>query len=99
MAKKAAQVIQEEPVIKPLVKVSGEKHILETMFEGDTDNMPILKSVGFAKASQSSTSWVSYVIKTQGARVLEIEVSEPDQKAIASDNAKTDFVRILVDEE
>jgi hypothetical protein len=56
--------------------------------------MPELKAVGYAKTAKG---WVSYTLTTKGKEVLSIEVSDPDQRQIAEEQAKIAFVETLVD--
>lgn len=79
-----------KPFIQPLIKTSGEKHLFEEMNENG--ELPIIKSVGFCRVSPKSKNFVSYVITSQGDKILTMEVSEPDARAIAEDNSKTSFV-------
>lgn len=86
-------------IVKPIIRVNGEKHILESIFEGPLEDLPELKSVGYAPVKSGSHSWVSYVITTKGKEVINIEVSEPDLKAIAEESAKISFVNHFIDQE
>jgi hypothetical protein len=79
----------------PLVQPSGdEKPLLTEMIE--EKEAPILKSVGFGQLAPGNF-WVSYLITTQGDKVLSIQVSDPDLRQIAEDSAKIAFVTELMD--
>lgn len=80
-----------QPIIQPIIRNNGEKHILEEMFEAG-DDLPEIVSVGYMRLSPNSKQWVSYTITSKGHEVIKIEVSEPDQRAIASESAKIAFV-------
>lgn len=82
-----------KPVIKPSVKIDGAKNALETLF--DSDEAPILKSVGYVKIDQG---WVSYVMTTQGKEVLEITVEEPNLRQIAEETSKINFVETFMNQ-
>ncbi len=87
----------KETVIKPSIQVAGDKHVFETLFEGEADNLPEIRSVGFMKVSPNSKDYVSYVITTKGTDVISIEVDEPNLKIIAEESAKTNFVNLFID--
>jgi hypothetical protein len=82
--------VNQKSIIKPGIKVKGETHLFEDM-EKDGE-LPVLVSVGMAKVHPNSKDWVSYKIKSRGKEILAVEVSEPDQKLIALDCAKVEFV-------
>lgn len=82
---------KETGLVQPLIRVEGEKHALETLLEGDPNDLPVLKSIGYAPLGKSN-QWVSYVITTKGKEVLSIEISEPDLRAIAEESSKINFV-------
>lgn len=86
----------KKSIIEPIINVEGQNHVLDNL---DNSEMPILTSVGFGRVSDSSNSYVSYIIKTQGDKVISIEVGEPNLKAIAVDEAKIAFVSTLLDKE
>lgn len=88
--------MSKESIIRPLIKVDGEDHILEEM-ERDGE-MPVLTAVGYAQLVEDKRMWVSYTVRFQGDKVLSIDVSEPDFKLIAEDSAKVAFVQELDDE-
>lgn len=115
MAKKSAKALVEEAVasglsatyepkapsiIKPLVTVAGQKHVLQEMFEQKDTELPIMTSIGLMRSSPNAkASWVSYVMKTQGAKVLSIEASEPDLKAITIEALKIELVQNFMNED
>lgn len=93
---KPKQPIKTDPLIKPLIRVEGQKHILEEVPE---ENLPEMKAVGYLPVSNGGTrSWVSYVVTLKGRDVLSIEVAEPDQRGIAEDSAKTSFSEQFMDQ-
>lgn len=97
---KTKQVTKEtKSVIKPLVKVGNEKHQLESLFDGDPELLPEIKSIGYAKISNKIAGWVSYVITTKGKEVISVEVSEPDMRDIAEEMSKLNFVQNFIDHE
>lgn len=85
-----AKTPKKESVIQPVIRVEGEQHVFEDMEAAG--ELPILKSVGYARVSPTSREFVSYVITSRGQEVLNVEVSEPNLRAIAEDDAKTAFV-------
>lgn len=89
-----------DAVVQPIIRANGEKHVLEKMFESDHDDLPEIKSVGFAKLPDGgSNAWVSYVITTKGKEVISIEVDEPNLRQIAEESAKISFVNQFIDQE
>ncbi len=87
---------EAQSIVKPLIQEGDKKHALESLFEGGSEGLPLLKSVGFGQVEVGK--WISYVITSRGKEILSIEVSEPDQRPIAEDNAKTAFVTQLLDQ-
>lgn len=85
-------------VVSPLIRSNGESHILEDLFDGPVEEMPLIKSVGYSKLGGRS-GWISYTITTRGREVVSIEVSEPDLKDIAEETAKIAFVQAFIDKE
>ena len=76
--------------IKPLVTVEGQKNIYQELIEdGET---PVITAVGCYNLKMGRHTWISYTLKIKGDRVISMEVSEPDMKAIAIESVKTDFV-------
>lgn len=86
-ASKKSDIIQED------IKIEGveKEHVLKTLFDGDEKKIPIITSIGFMPVKDSG-KFVSYVITSKGREILKIEVSEPDFRAIAEDEAKINFV-------
>ncbi len=98
-AKKAAPALNikhEDDFICPIVKVAGEKHLLEKMI--DQGEAPIVKAVGYMRLGNQRNSWVSYTITTRGREVLKIEIDEPNMREIAEESAKIAFVECLMGE-
>lgn len=91
MAKSKKLTSTDAAVIKPLIRVEGEQHVLESLFSGDKSELPTLKSIGYAKLTGTNT-WVSYVITTKGKEVLTIEVDEPNLRTVAEESSKINFV-------
>ena len=97
MAKKPVTKIEtKDPLIIPSIRVNGEKHILEEMFE--SGDMPEMKAVGFVKIGTLVSNWVSYTVTFRGNEVIKIECEEPNVKGIAEENAKIAFVGALIDQ-
>lgn len=89
---------QVTPFIVPIVKVEGQKHDLEKMYEEAPDDMPEMKAVGFMHLDKGRRhAWISYTMTVKGDRVIKMEVSEPDMQAIAEENAKIEFVNCFTD--
>lgn len=82
-------------LIQPLVREAGVKHILEEILEETPEDLPTIKSVGYAKVG---SNWVSYVVTSKGRQVLAIEVSDPDMRQIAEEQAKISFVELFTDQ-
>lgn len=78
------------PLIRPLIKVEGRVHEFSNLEE--RGELPVLKSIGYIRVAPGSKHYVSYVITSKGREILDITMSEPDFKAIASDQSKVDFV-------
>ncbi len=78
--------------VTPLIKVEGETNILQKVFDGDPEKIPELKAIGYAPIGAGSGRWISYVLTFKGPNILSITASEPDQRAIAEESAKIDFV-------
>lgn len=97
---KVQQSKKPEDVVEPIIVVDGEReHVLKTLFRDE--KAPVLKSVGFAHIPGSSgfAQYVSYTIMSQGDKILNIEVSLPNLKKIAEDEAKTAFVSTFLGDE
>lgn len=56
-----------------------------------------LISIGYAKSSDNSSSYVCYIIKSKGDKIISIEVGEPNMKLIAQDECKINFVTNFMD--
>lgn len=80
-------------IIKPTIVFDGDKdHALQELFK--EGNAPILKSVGLVKIDTlpGLGKFVAYVITTQGDKVLNIEVEQPNLREIAEETSKISFV-------
>jgi hypothetical protein len=87
---------KSDPIVQPLVKDAHSPHPFELMeLEG---TLPVLTSVGFCRLGTTS-KFVTYVIKSQGSKVLSIECGDPDSRGIAEETSKIDFVTHLIDTE
>lgn len=90
MKSKRKQPIKTENPVQPTTRDAfGKPHVMEQMFESDT--MPTLKSVGFAKLEGTNT-YVAFTLTTKGKDVLLIEVEEPNLRQIAEESAKLNFM-------
>ena len=87
-------------IVHPIIQVDGETHPLVEMFnEERLEDLPILTSVGYMRLGTGVANWVSYVMKTQGDKVLSIIVDELNLRAIAEESAKINFVQSFIDQE
>lgn len=89
----------QESIIKPSIQFEGgKKHILEVMFDGENEDCPVLKSVGYAHIRNlpGQASFVSYVITSQGDKILNMEVEEPNMRYIAEESTKIAFVNAFM---
>lgn len=80
-----------DSIIQPLIRVEGEQHVFEKIFDETPEKLPTLKSIGYSNIEGTNT-WVSYVLTTKGKDVLSIEVDEPNLRAIAEESSKINFV-------
>jgi len=87
----------ELSVVKPLVQVAGEKHLLDQMLEDG--EAPEMKAVGYMRMGKGPNAWVSYTVKFKGTEVTSIEIDEPNLRAIAEESAKIAFVNEFIDAE
>lgn len=95
MAKSKSTPKPSADIIKPLIKVEGEQHVLQKKLLAG--NAPELTSIGYINLGEGRAhNWVSYVIKTKGSEVLSIEVGEPDMRAIAEETAKINFADLFM---
>lgn len=97
---KQVQKKQLEELVQPVVVFNGEKeHALKALFRAD--KAPVLKSIGFGTVPgiEGHGRFVSYVITSQGDKILNIEVTQPNLKAIAVDDAKISFVTVFEGDE
>ena len=83
-------------LIKPLIRVEGVPHILETKLK--SGKMPEMKCVGYMNLDSGSNSWISYTATIKGNEVLSIEVDEPNMRAVAEESAKIAFVTNFIDQ-
>lgn len=90
---------KQSSVIQPLVRVVGQKHVLEDIFDGEEEDVPELKAVGYARVTTKAGGWVSYVVTFKGNKVLKLEVSDPELRNIVEESAKIDFVQSFLDQD
>lgn len=64
----------------------------------DDPNAPIVKSVGYCKIPNSNL-YLSFIIHTQGANVIKVEVEEPNLRPIIEESAKLNFVNIFMNQD
>lgn len=90
--KKKEDLAIEGAIVKPTMRFDGDKaHVLETLLK--ENDAPTLKSIGYMRMpGLGQSAYVAYVITSKGNKVLEIEVEEPNLKAIAEESAKISFV-------
>lgn len=90
---------QEESVIIERVIRSAEDaiHPLDKLI--NSEDAPEIRSVGFMRISETSNTWISYVMTTKGNKVIKVEVDEPNLRVIAEESAKIQFVNLFVDQE
>ena len=86
-------------VVRPLIVLKGatSENVLKVLI--DSKDAPLLKSIGFRRASETSQSWVSYTVTTKGDKVISIEVDEPNMRQVAEESAKINFVTLFTDAE
>ncbi len=92
---KPKKVNGTEAIIVPTMHFEGDKeHVMEALFKGEPDEKPILKSVGYTRldALKGQACYVSYVITSQGEKILKVEVEQPDTKFITEESSKIAFV-------
>ena len=83
-------------IVRPLIRDAHTPHPLEVL---ETDGkIPDLTAVGMLNLG-SGAKYVSFVLKTKGDKVVSIEVTEPDMKAIAVEALKTEVVLKFIDPE
>jgi hypothetical protein len=78
-------------IVTETIKFDGDEkqHVLKTLFDGE--DVPTLTSIGYM-GIPGTNKFVSYIIKSKGREIINIEVGEPDFRAIAEDEAKVNFV-------
>jgi len=79
-----------QPLVQPIIRVEGEQNVFEELEAAG--ELPIITSIGYSRIAPNSRDYVSYVIKSRGREVLSIEVSEPNARLIAVDDAKLNFM-------
>ena len=86
-------------IVEPSIRMGDEKNLLEKIFDGLPEDMPELKSVGYAKIGEGQHAYVNYTITSRGREIIKIEVEEPNLRAIAEESAKISFVNHFTDPE
>ncbi len=85
-------------IVTPMIQT--DDYVIHPLKELESQGeMPVLKSVGLARISPMSKNYISYVITSQGSKVLNIEVAEPDARSICEDTAKMSFVNTFLNED
>lgn len=100
MAKVATAQKKLEDIVQPSVVFDGDKdHALRLLFK--QNEAPVLKSIGFGPIPgvEGYGRFVSYVMTSQGDKILSIEVGQPNLKPIAEDEAKIAFVTNFMGDE
>lgn len=97
--KTEAATEQSEAFICPSIRVDGEKHILEQIFEESPEKMPEMKAVGYCRVGDMRHNWVSFTATIKGNKVLKLEVGEPDMRDIADEMTKIAFVQTFSDQD
>lgn len=77
-------------IIEPSVRYGEDKHALEILFDGDKNELPVLKSVGYVKLP-GTTNFVAYTIHSKGREIIKIQAEEPNVRMIAEESAKIFF--------
>ena len=83
----------KKQLVKPSIKVEGDVHPFED-FEAQGE-LPVIKSIGYMRVSENSRDYVSYIITSRGSEILSIEVGEPNNRLIAVDETKINFMTIF----
>jgi len=84
---------QNLDAVVPSISVEGYTH--PWVLAEKAGELPEMKAVGYSRLPGGQ--WVSYVVTFQGARVIKVEVEEPNLRAIAEESAKMAFVTNFVD--
>jgi len=92
------QKTTKSSILKPIIHVEGAVHPLTKLFDGPEEQIPELTAIGYAPIGNGPSRWVSYVMKTKGDKILSIEISEPDMRAIAEESSKIAFVNSFMNE-
>lgn len=98
MAKAKLTTSEVKSIVKPLIQEEGYVHPLTDMFKQKPELLQTLTSIGIYRIPDSN-KFVSYVIKSKGAEIVSLEVSEPDLRAIAEEASKIAFVELFMSKE
>lgn len=83
---------EHKTVIEPSMRFVGDdEHILETIFKGNPDDMPEVKSIGYMRLPKGK--FVSYVLTSKGDKIINFYVEEPTTQVVAEESAKISFAR------
>jgi hypothetical protein len=74
----------------------GTGSVIKDLIE--SEDAPILTSIGYCRVP-GKNDFVSYVVKTQGNKVIKITVGEPNLRAIVDDESKINYVQSFMDAE
>lgn len=97
-AKPKAITKPKASIVQPNIKIAGHLNAFEQKFDQGT--LPLLKAVGCLNIDPlKKHQWVNYIITFQGEKIISIEVSEPNMRAIAQETAKIDFVTLFMDQD
>ena len=84
-------------VIQTIIQ-TDEQHPLQTLFNQKPELLQPLVSIGLIKLPDSN-KFCSYVIKSLGDKIISIEVTEPDFRAVAEETSKINFVELFMQKE
>lgn len=86
----------KESLIQPSVIEDGHPHVFEKIWDGDQSKMPVLKSIGYVRLPNTN-QWVSYILTSKGKDVLSIEADSPNDRLVAEDATRVNFVSQFMD--
>lgn len=80
-------------IIKTSTSVVGitKEHALKQLFGGHPELLPEIKSVGVVRIPDTN-NFVSFLMKSKGNEVIEIEVDEPNTRMVSEEMSKIKFV-------
>ena len=86
-----------EAIVKPIISMEGHTHPFQKLEE--KGELPLLKAVGYTRIGQGNRDFVAYTVTFKGGQVLSLEVTEPNLRPIAWDDAKVGLVGLHDSEE